>query len=367
MRRIGTQAKRRAEREDDWVRAAVFYGPGDIRVEDVSIPRVGRGDMLVRVRAAAICGTDLRAFASGFNRPELQGSSGGRILGHELAGDVVELGEGVEGFKAGDRVTIAPNIGCGTCSECVRGLDHLCRRCTAVGVALNGGFAEYVLFPARAVARGNVCTVPEGLSYEEAAVNEALACCLNGQEACRVTPGDVVLIVGAGPVGVLHLLLARFSGARKVIVSDVSGDRLAEARRVAPDAVFVLARDVEAAVSTETGGRGADVIIVACSSADAQRQSLEFAALGARINFFGGLPRGKDAVTLSTNLIHYRQLIVTGTTGSSTHQFRRALEILASRKVDARSVITNRYALDEVRQAFEAARSLKGLRTVILP
>lgn len=349
------------------MKAAVFYGPGDIRVEEVAVPQVNPGDMLVRVRAAAICGTDLRAFASGFNRPELQGSAGRHILGHEVAGDVSAVGDSVEGFKLGDRVTIAPNIGCGTCPECVRGLDHLCRRCQAVGVTLDGGFAQYVLFPAKAVARGNVCAIPPNVSYEEAAVNEALACCFNGLEACRVGPGDVVLVLGAGPVGVLHLLLAKSAGARKVIVSDVVEARLEEARLIAPDAAVGVTGEIARIVEAETAGRGADVVIVACSSPDAQRQSFELAALGGRVNFFGGLPRGKENVTLNTNLIHYRQLVVTGTTGSSAHQFRKTLEMLASRKVDLRPVITDRFNLDDIRNAFEAARALRGLRIVILP
>ncbi|MGE5588230.1 MAG: zinc-dependent dehydrogenase, partial [Clostridia bacterium] len=326
--------------------AAVFYGPGDIRIETVPMPQVGPGDMLVRVRAAAVCGTDLRIFSSGFSKPDAGGSERGRILGHELAGDVEEVGRGVAGFSPGDRVTVAPNIGCGTCAECVRGLDHLCPDYKAIGVSLDGGFAEYVLFPREAVAHGNVCRIPEGVSYEEAAVNEALACCYNGFQACRTQPGDTVVVIGAGPIGALHLLLSKLAGAQDMIVSDIVEERLASMESLGADlTVNAAKRDLVEAVKDRTRGRGADVVIVACSSGEAQQQALDLAATGGRVNFFGGLPRGKEKVVLNTNLIHYKQLLVTGTTRSSIHQFRKTLEILASGRLDIKPVITRRVTL----------------------
>ncbi|MCR4401584.1 MAG: zinc-dependent dehydrogenase [Firmicutes bacterium] len=348
--------------------AAVFYGPGDIRIETVPTPQVGPGDVLVRVRVAAICGTDLRIFASGFTKPDAGASGKGRILGHELAGDVEEVGEGVTGFSRGDRVTVAPNIGCGTCPECVRGLGHLCADYKAIGVSLDGGFAEYVLFPREAVANGNVCKIPESVSYEEAAVNEALACCYNGFQACRTQPGDTVVVIGAGPIGALHVLLSKLAGAREVIVSDVVEDRLASMESLGADlTVNAGKRDLAQAVKDRTRGRGADVVIVACSSAEAQQQALELAAVEGRVNFFGGLPRGKENVVLNTNLIHYKQLLVTGTTRSSIHQFRKTLEILASGRLDIKPVITGRIGLREIAAALSGTRDGKRLKTVVVP
>ncbi|MBC7083585.1 MAG: alcohol dehydrogenase catalytic domain-containing protein [Firmicutes bacterium] len=348
--------------------AAVFYGPGDIRIETVPTPQAGPGDMLVRVKAAAVCGTDLRIFSSGFSRPDIDGSGKGRILGHELAGDVEEVGSKVTAFGPGDRVTVAPNIGCGTCAQCVRGFGHLCPDYKAIGVSLDGGFAEYVLFPAEAVAHGNVCRIPESVSYEEAAVNEALACCYNGMQACGTQPGDTVVIIGAGPIGALHLLLSKLAGAETVIVGDVIEDRLKSMKALGADVVVDSARDdLVEAVSEKTCGRGADVVIVACSSGDAQQQALELAAIGGRVNFFGGLPRGKDNVVLNTNLIHYKQLLVTGTTRSSIYQFRKTLDILASGRLDIKPVITARVTLNEIKRVFDSARELKHLKTVVLP
>jgi len=348
--------------------AAVFHGPGDIRIETVPTPEVGPGDVLVRVRAAAVCGTDLRIFASGFTGSGAGDSGRGRILGHELAGDVEEVGSEVTGFSPGDRVTVAPNIGCGTCAQCVRGLDHLCPDYKAIGVSLDGGFAEYVLFPREAVAHGNVCRVPEGVSYEEAAVNEALACCYNGFQACRTEPGDTVVIIGAGPIGAFHLLLSKLAGAQDVIVSDVVEERLASMESLGADlTVNAAKRDLVGAVKDRTRGRGADVVIVACSSGEAQQQALEVAATGGRVNFFGGLPRGKEKVTLNTNLIHYKQLLVTGTTRSSIHQFRKTLDMLASGRLDIKPIITARVTLTEIEVVFKGARDVKTLKTVVLP
>ncbi|HHY46642.1 MAG TPA: alcohol dehydrogenase catalytic domain-containing protein [Firmicutes bacterium] len=348
--------------------AAVLHGPGDMRVETVDTPAIGPGDILVRVKAAAVCGTDLRIFKSGFNRPDARGPGPKRILGHEVAGEVEAVGDGVTGFRPGDRVTIAPNIGCGTCNECVQGYNHLCRDYRAIGIALDGGFAEYVLFPAKAVAQGNVCKIPENLSYEEAAINEPLSCCYNGMMACRVSPGDAVLIIGAGPIGALHIMLARLTGARKIMVSDIVDERLKAIEVFGPDAAINPTREaLPETIMAETQGRGADVVIVACPSPDAQREALELAAVCGRINFFGGLPRDIENVPLNTNLIHYKQLTVTGTTGSSTHQFRNTLAILASGKVNIRPVITSRVALRDIAKAFSEARDMSSLKTVILP
>lgn len=348
--------------------AAVFYGPGDIRIETVPTPQAGPGDMLVRVKAAAVCGTDLRIFSSGFSRPDTGGSGKGRILGHELAGDVEEVGSEVAGFSPGDRVTIAPNVGCGTCAECVRGFDHLCPDYKAIGVSLDGGFAEYVLFPREAVAHGNVCKIPASVSYEEAAVNEALACCYNGLQACQTRPGDTVVVIGAGPIGALHLLLSKLAGAQSVIVSDIVEERLRSVEPLGADVTVNAARcDLVDVVRERTRGRGADVVIVACSSAEAQQQALEVAATGGRINFFGGLPRDKENVVLNTNLIHYKQLLVTGTTRSSIYQFRKTLDILASGKLDIKPVITARVTLNDIRRVLDSARELKHLKTVVLP
>jgi len=345
--------------------AAVYHGIGDLRLEKLPEPAFGEDEALLRVRAASICGTDLRIYASGhFKIPP--GTP--RILGHELAGEVVAVGSEVKALEPGMRVAIAPNIGCGTCLECIRGRDHLCPNYDALGISLDGAFVEYMRVPAPFIRRGNVVPIPQGLSYEEAALNEPFSCCYHGAQACRITPGDVVLIVGAGPIGIMHLLLARLSGASRVIVSEAAEERRLRALEFGSDvAIDPSKENLQAVVQEVTAGRGADVIIVAAASSAAQEQSLNLAATGGRINFFGGLPAGDECIRFHSNRLHYRELVVTGTTGSTNYEFRRSMEIIASGGVVLSDLITARFRLSEVEEAFAVAASGKALKVVINP
>lgn len=345
--------------------AAVYHGIEDLRVEEIPEPRFGEDEALLRVKAAAICGTDLRILASGhFKIPEEMT----RILGHELAGEVVEVGSRVSGLVPGMRVAIAPNIGCGTCEECIQGRDHLCRHYEAFGISLDGAFAEYMRIPGPFIRRGNIVLIPEGISYEEAALNEPFSCCYHGSRACRIKPGDVVLIVGAGPIGIMHLLLARLSGASSVIVSEIIEERWLQALEFGADvAINPGKEDLLAAVREVSHGRGADVIVVAAPSPPAQEQSLDLAATRGRINFFGGLPKGSQLIRFNSNRVHYREIMVTGTTGSSNYEFRRSMEIIASGRVALSRLISARFPLSEAREAFTVAAGKKALKVIINP
>lgn len=345
--------------------AAVYHDVEDIRVEEVPRPTVGGEDALLRVRAASICGTDLRIHSFGhFKIPP--GTS--RILGHEFAGEVVEVGSMVKSLTSGMRVAIAPNIGCGVCEQCIQGRGHLCPDYDAFGITLDGAFSEYVLIPRQAIEQGNVVPVPEGVSFEEAALNEPFSCCYNGSRACRIAPGDSVLIVGAGPIGIMHLLLASLSGASKVMISEMIEERLTGALEFGADlAVNPANVDLEATIEEVTDGRGVDVIIVAAPSPAAQEQALDLTAHQGRINFFGGLPQGGEFINFNSNRVHYKQLVVTGTTGSSNYQYRKSMEIVASRRVDLSSLISARFSLPEVAEAFSLAASKKAMKVLLTP
>ncbi|MGQ9625332.1 MAG: zinc-dependent dehydrogenase [Anaerolineae bacterium] len=345
--------------------AAVYHGIQDIRVEEVEGPPIGPEEALLRVRAATICGTDLRIYTSGhFKIPP--GTK--RILGHEVAGEVAAVGQAVKALKPGQRIAIAPNIGCGTCWQCIQGHNHMCPDYEAFGISLDGAFAQYMRIPAPFIQRGNIAFIPESLSYEEAALNEPFSCCYNGSRACRIEPGDMVLIIGAGPIGIMHLFLARLSGASLVIVSEMIEERLAQAMEFGADLVVNPARDdVAEVVQKASGGRGADVVIVAAPSPAAQEQALELVATQGRINFFGGLPTGKEFIRFNSNLVHYKGIIVTGTTGSSSFQFRRSMEILASGRVKLARLISARFPLTQIKEAFDLAASKKILKVVVEP
>jgi L-iditol 2-dehydrogenase len=347
------------------MRAAVFHGVGDLRLDAREVPQIGDEEALLRVRAASICATDLKILTSGHFRIA-DGAT--RVLGHEFAGEITAVGANVSELRVGMRVALAPNVGDGTCEQCVRGNNHLCPNYEAFGITVDGALAEFMRLPARAIRQGNILEVPADLSFEEAALNEPLSCCYNGYTSLNPQVGEIVLIIGAGPIGLMHLMLARAGGASKVIVSEMDAPRAAQAREFGADLVANPAEeDLLTRVSDETQGHRADIVIVAAPSAQAQQEALELAAVKGRINFFGGLPKGKENIWFNSNLVHYRQLTVTGTTGSSIRQYRRTMNLLAARRLDVRPFVSARYSLDDVLIAFERARSRHALKVVVEP
>jgi len=349
----------------DTMLAAVYHGPHDIRLEEVPVPQQGPREVVMRVRAASICATDLRIFNHGhFKIPE----GAVRILGHELAGEIVAVGEQVTHLELGARVAVAPNVGCGVCWECVQGNNNLCPDYDAFGITLDGSFAEYMLITAPAVQQGNVVEIPGSLSFVEAALSEPLSCCYNAQQACRLAPGETMVIMGAGPMGLMNLLLARYSGAGQVIVSEVQEARARQAVEFGADLVVDPSkRDLREAVMEATGGRGADVVIVAVGSAALQEQAVELAARRGRVNFFAGLAAGRDRACVNSNRIHYGQVMITGTTGSNHRQYRQTMQLLASGRLSLQPLATARRPLQEIEAALADAASGEHLKVVLIP
>jgi len=346
--------------------ALVYRGPNDLRVEDRSVPEPGPGEALVRVRACGICGTDLR-IAKGAHRA-YQHDALGRVPGHEIAGEVAALGPGVDGFEVGDGAFVAPNVGCGRCVPCRMGRPNLCQNFAAFGIGLDGGFEEYLLVPERAVKSGNVLPARGAVDPAALSVIEPLACVLRGSRACGTGEGDVVLVCGAGPIGLLHVLVARAAGASRVLVSEPSEARREQALAFGADvAVDPAAEDLEEAVREASDGRGADVVITAAPVRAVQEAALELAAVGGRINFFGGLPSGASRIEIDSNLVHYRELVVTGTTANTIEDCREALDLVLSGRVDTARLVTARYPLEEADEAFAAAASGEALKVVIEP
>lgn len=344
------------------MRAFVYHGPDDLRVEDRPSSEPGPGEAVLRVGACGICGTDLR-IAAGGHRAYPPGTV--RIPGHEVAGTILAVGDGTD-LEEGQPAFVAPNVGCGRCAQCRAGRVNLCVRPEAVGISMDGGLADQLLLPANLVAQGNVLPVPEKADLRAVALAEPLACVLRGSEACDISAGDLVTIVGAGPVGLLHLLVAKLSDPSAVIVSQRSEERRRLALEYGAD-VAVGPDELAATVMDVSGGRGADVVIVAAPAPEAQRLALEIAAPAARINYFGGLPRDKSVVELDTNLIHYKELVVTGTTANTTEDCRRALELVLDGSVDTGALVTDSYHLAEADKALAAAGSGEALKVVVEP
>lgn len=345
--------------------AAVYHGPQDIRVENVPIPEITKSEILVKVSSASICGTDLRIY-HGDHRMYPPGAI--RIPGHEVAGTIAELGVEVENYSIGQRVFCAPNIGCGHCAHCVTGNNNLCDRYEAIGVTIDGGFAEYVRIPANSIQQGNVIPISDRIDSAVAALIEPFACVLRGQNALHMIPGEVVLVMGAGPIGVMHIKLAKARGARRIIASEPSPERAALAGRMGADRVVnPTSEDVKTVVYEESQGLGADVIIVANPVHAAQESSLELAAIGGRINYFGGLPKDKPTITFNSNLVHYRELVVTATTACSTADCWQATQMVNSGLVNLADIVSQRFPLKEALSAFAAAEDGKSLKIVIEP
>ncbi len=345
------------------MKAAQLYGKEDLRVVEISKPEINADEVLLKIKASAICGTDVRMLKNGHKNAS---ESTPLTLGHEISGEIAEVGANITAYKPGDRVAVAPNLGCGVCDLCVSGNTHICRSSEALGVTIPGAFAEYMVIPAAAVRQGNICVIGDNTSFEEAALAEPFSCVYNAFELYGVNPGDCVVIIGAGPIGLMHAKLAKMAGAGKIIINDLNTDRLAECKQIDPSFLTMDGNNFEANLMNETGGKGADVIITACPAPQAQQTALRIAGIFGRICFFGGLPAGKSEVALDTNEIHYKQLTITGMTRQSLRQFRTCLSLIEQDLVSVKDLITSKSALKDLETAINKSAKGEGLKNMIV-
>jgi len=340
--------------------ALVYRGPGTLRQEALPLPHLAPGDVLVRVRAASLCGTDLKILA--FGHPRIPEGTA-RVLGHEFAGEVAATAAAEA--PEGTRVGVVPDVGCGACPECDAGLDALCPRAEAFGITMDGGLAAYVRVPARAVARGHLVALPPEIAFDEAALLEPMSCVLHAHQATATARGDSVLVLGAGPMGLMHAALARHLGARPIVVSDPWPERRARADALGAQAV--APERLQDALGTLTGGRGFDVVVVTAPRPEAVEVALASAAPRGRVNLFAALPRPAAPPSFPVNRIHYRRLVVTGTTGSTVAQYRTTVELVRQGALDLRPFITRRARFDEVETVLERIRARREVKVVLRP
>jgi L-iditol 2-dehydrogenase len=346
------------------MRVVRFHAPGDVRIEDAPEPGVGPGEVKIRVRNCSTCGTDVKIFRFGHHHIVPP-----RVMGHEIAGEVVEVGDGVAEWRAGDRVQVIAAIPCGQCRDCLAGRMTVCPNQVSMGYHYDGGFAEYTIVPARVLAVAGLNRIPDGVSFESASVAEPLACVLNGQTLARVGPGDDVVVMGSGPIGCLHTRLARARGAARVFLVDLIGNRLRMAAGlVHPDAIIDASTvDVVEEVMELTDGRGADVVITAAASGRAQEQAVRMAARQGRLSFFGGLPKDNPVIALDSNLLHYRELTIIGANGSSPAHNAEAVRLIASGAVAVADLITHRLPLERAIEAFDIVGRGEAIKVTIEP
>ena len=341
-----------------------YYAPKDVRIEEAPEPGCGPDEVLLRVRNCSTCGTDVKIFNNGH-----QNISPPRIMGHEIAGEVVEVGRDVDGWSVGDRAQVIAAVPCGECYECRRGWMAVCENQTSVGYQYDGGFAEYLVVPRQVLKVDGLNRIPDNIGFDEASVAEPFACAINAQELIGVGEDDTVVVFGAGPIGCLHTRLARANGADRVFLVDVLPDRLAmSADAVKPDEV-INAREVDvvAHVKELTDGRGPDVVITATAAGVAQEQAIAMAARRGRISFFGGLPKTDPFIRCDSNLVHYRELMIMGANGSAPSHNKRALEYISSGQVPVKDLITVHLPLEGTLDAFGIVARGEAIKVTVEP
>lgn len=339
------------------MKAAVAGSPGQVAWIEMEEPTIEPGDVLLRPLACGICSTDVKRVRAGY--------SGGPhyALGHELVGEIVAASQESR-WRIGDRVAAAPYLPCGECYYCRRDQPTLCPH--LFETSLNpGGLAERVGVP-KALAERALFSLPPHLAVEEAALAEPIGCCVQAMEACHVRAGDSVLVVGDGPMGLMNAAVARAYGAQPVILAGMTPHRLATAREHYADAVVnVRGKELRRCVAALTGDRGADVVIVAVSSAEAVEGGLTALRPGGVLNAFAGVPEG-TVIRLDLRQLHYQQIHLTGSFGIGPVHVSQALRLLAERQVDAAPLVTATFSFQETPEAIAYATNLAGLKAVVV-
>ena len=344
------------------MQALVVRAPNQYGLETVEIPEVPAEGMLVKVGACALCGSDLRTLRIGHRKVKLPW-----VIGHEIYGTVVDLGAKYEGaWDLGDQLIVGPLVYCGKCDFCNEGRFELCNQYKEIAQAWHGGFADYIAIPAEAVRHGTINHVPEGIDPAYAAAVEPTSSCVNAMEKGQVGLGDTVVIIGAGPIGCIHTVLARLRGARKIFIADVSPERLKLAEAFLPDETIDAGQlDLVQEVQRLTNGKGADVIITANPVPSTQVQAVEMARKGGRILIFGGLPVDQSRPGIDMNLVHYNALHLIGTTIYGPRHQRIALDLIIDGKLPVDRFVT-RYPFKQFMEGAQQALDGKIIKAVFL-
>ena len=341
--------------------AAVLYGKEQLQIEKVDVPDIGADDVLVRVRAALTCGTDVKVFRRGYHARMIVPPA---LFGHELAGDLVAMGRNVRGFELGQRVVAANSAPCGNCFFCRRGQDNLCEDL----LFNNGAYAEYIRIPERIVKK-NMYAVPDHVSYQDAALVEPLACVLRGIEETGLRAGDTMAVIGLGPIGMMFVRLAKTLYGARVIAIGRRQTQLDRAKAMGADEVIINrdGADVLGPVREMTGGHGADVVIEAVGVPEVWQLAIKLLRRGGVVNFFGGCP-SRTEISLDTNLLHYSELTLKASFHHTPALIRKALETVSPGYVSAKDLVNRVEPLTNLLEVMQDLMSHNGhLKTAIIP
>lgn len=339
------------------MKVARYHGRGDIRLEEVLVPKIGPGELLVQVKACGLCGSDLMEWYVEEKAPT--------VLGHEPAGDVAEVGEKVKGFAVGDRVFVHHHVPCFTCHHCLRGHHTLCETFKATHLD-PGGFAEYIRVPSLNVER-DVLKLPPDMSYAQATLIETTATCIRGIERSGIRIGDTVVVIGGGVAGIIHMQLARILGAGKVVITDFAPYRLEMARQLGADSTIDAHGDVLIALRESNEGRRADVVIVTAGSIEAMEQGIDLAGGGATVLLFAPSPQ-EATLPVSPHRLLFSEITLTASYSCSPAETRQALRLIQGGCIRVDEMITHRFGLAGVGEAMRlAATAGESLKIVITP
>ena len=345
------------------MKAAVLEKPGHLVTKEISDPSCPVGGVVVKVLASQVCSTDLHMWQRG--HPALRCP---RILGHEIAGVVAEVTKEVEGVKIGDKVQVYPGISCGACRFCRQGRENLCPSIKILGFSVDGGFGQYLALPEKAIKNGCLNLVSHPLSTAEAAMAEPLACCLNGLEKAAMSPGETVMILGAGPIGCLFAMVEEHRrGSGKVILLEKDSARISQARQgLEVDLLDTNEVEVVEAVMELTKGQGADVVVTCFREAALEYPLVRLAAPGGRVLMFSGLSADKGVVPTDLNAVHYRELALIGAYGCTSIQCKRALDLMVD-GLDVNWLISQNVDLQGLEESFSALSSRKVMKVCVQP
>ncbi|NQT51283.1 alcohol dehydrogenase catalytic domain-containing protein [bacterium] len=347
----------------DTMKAVVYRGPGEVAVEAMPVPICGDGEIRVKIDACAVCGTDLKSYVHG--NPKITPP---RIIGHEFTGIVDTVGANARGFAVGDRIVMATSVSCGECAYCARGWTNLCVDMAAMGFKYEGGMAEYTVVPDRALRNGHAVKVPDGVAPEHAALAEPVSCAVNAAENCQIQQGDTVVVVGAGPMGIINACVARECGAARIIVAEINATRLAMCEPFGFERlVNPISEDLVQIVKDATDGLGADVAIVAAPAAQPQEQAIDLVRKRGCVCLFASLPKGQSALTIDSRPLHYNELRMVGTSDSTPAHVAQAVELIAGGSLPVDKLASHILSLDDIEQAYALMKSGESLRVVLKP
>jgi len=345
------------------MKAVVYHAPKDIRVEQVPAARCAPDEIRVKVDACAVCGTDLKSYLKG--NPRIKPPM---VMGHELTGLVETVGDRAEGFAIGERIVMATSVSCGKCYYCRKGWRNLCANIAPMGFSYPGGMAELVTIPARAIVNGHVVKVPPQVKPEHAALAEPLSCAVNSLANCHLQAGDTVVVVGAGPMGIMNACVARELGAGTIILAEINDVRLRQAEAFGFDRLVNPAEeDLSGIVKDATDGVGADVAIVAAPAAKPQEEALQLVRKRGTVCLFASLPADDCMLRVNSRTIHYGEVRVVGTSDSTAEHVQTAVELIAKGVLPADRLASHVLGLDDIMRAFELMQSGEALRVVLVP